>query len=154
MGGRIRWRCEHRVSQCVSNPDVSLPSTEIFVSIGTGQGVRQFGGRGMFAIVTVEATTIASGLTVSIDAPVMLSGGARYVPAVTAGIRYAWEQLECLKRGDGASINVLEIMPLSVDTTEMTMLYAAALGAWNALQLSPERPIVLDPETRRISFSI
>ncbi len=112
-------------------------------------------GRGVFAIVKVVAMPTASGLTINFG-PTATSaqGAAVYTPAVTVGIRYAWEKLSHYKRGDGAAVEVLEIMPLMVDTTEITMVYAAALAMWDAMQLEPEYPIVLDPQTRSISFPI
>ena len=126
------------------------------MSIGIGRIKRQFGGRGMFSIVKVEATTPAAyGVTITIDPAVTnAQDGPQYVPAVTAGIRYAWEKLNPYKRGDGVVVKVLEITPLVTDTTEITMLYAAALATWDALQLQPEQPIVLDPERRSINFPV
>jgi hypothetical protein len=73
---------------------------------------------------------------------------------VTVGIQYGWEKLNRYQRGDGAAVKVLEITPLPVDTTLITMLYAAALATWDALQLQPEHPIVLDPERRTINFPV
>lgn len=125
------------------------------MSIGTGRVVRQVGGRGMFAIVKVEATPATSGLTVTVDpAATNAQVAPEYVPAVTVGIRYAWEKLNPYKRGAGAAVKVLEVTPLPVDTTEITMVYAAALATWDALQLQPEQPIVLDPQTRNLSFPV
>ena len=123
------------------------------MSIGTGRVVRQFGGRGMFAIVKVDAAPAKSGLTITID-PTVAQSEPWYASAVTVGIRYAWEKLNHYKRGEGVAVKVLEITPLMVDTTEITMVYAAALATWDALQLQPEHPIVLDPETRSISFPV
>jgi hypothetical protein len=125
------------------------------MGIGTGRVVRQFGGRGMFSIVKVEATPAKSGLTVTVDqAATNAQGASEYLPAVTTVIRYAWEKLGRYQRGDGAVVKVLEITPLLVDTTEITMVYAAALATWDALQLDPEHPIVLDPESRRVNFRV
>jgi hypothetical protein len=125
------------------------------MSIGTGRIVRQLGGRGTFAIVKVEATPATSGLAVSVDPAATSDRGAtQYVPAVVVGIRYAWEKLNPYKRGDGAAVKVLEITLLPVDTTEMAMVYAAALATWDALQLQPEQPIVLDLKTRSVTFPV
>ena len=125
------------------------------MGIGTGKAVRQFGGRGMFAIVKVEATSAKSGLTNTVDpAATNAQGATEYLSAVTVGIQYGWEKLNRYKRGDGAAVKVLEITPLPVDTTQITMVYAAALATWDALQLQPEHPIVLDSERRTINFPV
>ena len=125
------------------------------MSVGTGRIVRQFGGRGMFAIVKVEATSAASGLTVTVDsAATNAQGASQYGPAVAVGIRYAWEKLDPYERGDGAAVKVLEITPLEVDSTEITMVYAAALATWDALRLQPKHPIVLDPQARSVNFPV
>lgn len=125
------------------------------MGMGTGKVVRQFGGRGMFSIVKLNATPAKAGLTITVNpAATNAQGASDYVPAVTVGIRYAWEKLNWHQRGDGVAVEVLEVTPLQVDTTEITMVYAAVLAMWDALQLQPEHMIVLDPERRSIVFPV
>lgn len=122
---------------------------------GLGRVVRQFGGAGIFAIVRIDVVPTNAGLVVAQSLPANSDLGVlEYLPAVTTGLRYAWGRLGRYRRPAGAHVTILEITELAVDTTEITMVYAAALALWDALKEQPEQPLTLDPDTRTIRFPV
>ncbi len=99
----------------------------------------------MFATVRLNAILDrpGRGLTISFDPSVANDPtAAQYIPAVTTGIRYAWEKVRGFARPDRAVVTVLEIGVLMVDTTEISVLYASSLAMWDALNLHPKEPII------------
>jgi hypothetical protein len=123
------------------------------VATGIGRVVRQFGGYGMFAIVGVEATPRPDGFSIEIDRSAAEAAGT-FRAAVEVGVRYAWEHLDRYARPSGVAVRVTEVQVMVVDTTEIAVIYAAALALWDALKLNPDRPVELIPETRSLRFPV
>jgi hypothetical protein len=107
----------------------------------------------MFAVVRVEAAPRPGGFSIEIDASAAEAAGT-FRAAVEVGVRYAWEHLDRCARPPGVAIRVTEVQVMVVDTTEISVVYAAALALWDALKLSPERPVELLPETRSLRFPV
>ena len=124
------------------------------MSRGAGRIAVHRGGRGMFAAVSVEVTLTESGLAIEASPDALASRGAYYLPAVTVGVRYAWERLRNGTFGTGAVVTILEVEFMPTDSTEMEVVAAATLALWDAVGFEPERPLVLDSERRHITFPV
>jgi len=127
------------------------------VAIGIGRVVRQVGGTGVFAVVRLDVGMSGPQhkLELDIDIGVKMNSDAMWwLPAATVGIRYAWEKVNQSQLRTGVSVKVLEITEMTVDTTEITVVYAAALAMWDGLKLQPACPIELLPISRSLQFPI
>jgi hypothetical protein len=125
------------------------------VVTGLGRCVRQFGGYGMYAVVGVEVSPHDAGLTMTFaDAVSDDPAAAEFRPAVEVGVRYAWEKLSRDARPPGVAVRVTEVRVMAADTTEIAVVYAAALALWDGLKMDPERPIKLVPEARSLQFPV
>lgn len=114
--------------------------------------MRQVGGRGYFARVRLEVTLSNPGHRFEIDDTVT---DRWFMPAVEVGVNYAW--LRLLSEGQkppSVSVRVLELATMTVDTSEMQVVYVSALALCDGLSMSLREPIVIDFVTRRVSFSI
>lgn len=120
--------------------------------IGSATLMRQVGGRGYFARVRLEVTLSNPGHRFEIDDTVT---DRWFMPAVEVGVNYAW--LRLLSEGQkppSVSVRVLELATMTVDTSEMQVVYVSALALCDGLSMSLREPIVIDFVTRRVSFSI
>lgn len=110
----------------------------------------------MYAVVRLDVSPVAAyGLSIELDAaPKNDPGALQYEPAVRVGIRYAWDRARHAKRPHGANVRVLDITTMVVDTTEITVVYAAALATWDALGFRPDPPMQMVRETRSLVFPI
>ena len=114
------------------------------MAVGEAKVRRQVSGRGVFAVVRLDV--VLGGprrhFALSVDDAVLRDpGAAQYVAAVTTGARYAWEKVDRFALETGVAVRVLAITPLAVDTTEITMVYAAALAMWDGMKLDPTAPV-------------
>ena len=122
------------------------------MAVGAFSLKRQVGGRGMFAEVSLE---VSSAEVLRVQLGPRLSSDAyalRYEPAARLGINYAWEKVKRHWKSPGANVLVLEIRTMPVDTTEMGVVYAAAMAMWNGLERQPAKPIEIVPESWSFVF--
>ena len=127
------------------------------MAIGEAEVQRQVGGRGVFAVVRLDVVLGGPRLhfALSVDDSVLRDpGAAQYVAAVTTGTRYAWEKVDRFALETGVAVRVLDVLPLAVDTTEITMVYAAALAMWDGMKLRPAVPVEIEAETQSLRFPI
>jgi hypothetical protein len=120
--------------------------------VGSAELVRQIAGRGCFARVLLEVTPSNPPRKFEVAEAGI---DRRYLPAVEVGINYAWERL--LLEGQKpphVSVRVLELTTSNADTSEMMVVYVAALALCDGLSLSLRNPIEIDIVNRRLSFAL
>ena len=114
------------------------------------------GGILVYAHVAIEFEPQQKGLLTIRTAPTLASqaGAAGFEAAARVGIAYAWDQVNYFRRPGGAIVTITEITATVVDTTQIAVVYAAAKATWAAMNLEPDRPIEIIPESRSLLFPI
>ena len=90
---------------------------------------RQIGGRGAFARVAVEMEELKTNdFDVRIDLNPSDMSVREFEAAAELGVRYAWERIDSFHRPPGATVTVTELTISLVDTTQIQVVYAAAMA--------------------------
>jgi hypothetical protein len=119
------------------------------MAVGSFKVAIQKGQWGFFAEVTLEATPDANhvGVDISFD-PVLAQNwqlGARF------GVNYAWENTPTFARPfSGIRVVVQEIHGMPIDTTDLTVAFAAMNAFWKAIGACPRQQPSLDTDSRSV----
>ena len=113
--------------------------------------VRQVGGRGAFAIVSLEVEP-AGEFSVDLHPAVAIDARGRqsdYGCAARTGVQYAWESVGGNRSGPPVRVTITEITGMLADTSVMQVVYAAAMAMWEGLGRQPKNPIQIDATSSR-----
>jgi hypothetical protein len=120
--------------------------------VGNASLICQIAGRGCFARVCLEVIPSEPPRKVEVAEAVR---DHWYLPAVEVGINYAWERLLFERqKPPHIAVRVLELATSNVDTSEMMVVYVAAMALCDGLSMRLRNPIEIDLTNRRVSFAL